>query len=483
MRPSFLDWADSALYLHDRAHDRPALAEWTAYQRDLLAHLFPGGADPLPYTRIVWSCPKKSAKSTLAAGLHLWFALYIDTPGEQYVLANDLDGSRNRVFRYALRALERNPKLRRGTDWKARRSEIEFANGSIIRAIPADLRGEAGGNQSFTSIDEPWGIIYANGVRLATEFSPVPTRPNSTVVYTGYQGWQQSKWWHDLIDTGLAGEAVPELAHLDNGDGGPACWRNGRLFVYYDHLPRMPWHTPNYLAEQQRVLPPAEYLRLWENRRTESADAFCTPDQWDRLLDSALRSLAPGDRRPLVLGVDAATRSDCTALVGCTWNAVSRKVEVVYVRVWQPGAVAGPVRLTETVGPEIIRLHREYRVAAAFYDPYQMVAIAEMCARAGVPMREFPQTARRIESDTHLHGLIWGGNLAHYGDPTLREHVTGAAVRPGERGLRIIKDPAGGSGVKVDAAVALAMAALGAVETLTTQKYALQIGPNVFYGG
>lgn len=477
LRPSFLEWATSlgGMYLHDKPH----LASFPPYQREILDHLFPRSAEgaPLPYSRIVWSCPKKSAKSTLAAALHLYFGLFIETPGEQYVLANDLDGGLNRVFRYLLHSLARNPKLTYGVDWQATRESVTLSNRTLIRAIPADLRGEAGGNQSFVSIDEPWGIIHEDGVRLATEFGPVPTRETSVVFYTGYQGWARSQWWHDLIDRGLAGEPVPSLAHLTNGDGAASCWHNGQLFVYYDHQPRMDWHTPQYLAEQRRILPRGEYLRVWENRRSVGEDMLCTPDDWDALYDPQLAPLHPGDQRLLVLAADAATRSDCTALVGCTWDGARGVVEVVYGHIWQPQE-GTPLQLTATIGPEIIRLHRQHRVIGVMYDPYQMVAIAELCKREGVPMVEFPQTARRIQSDTHLHGLILAQRVRHYGDPRLREHVLSAALQPSERGVRLTKI---GSG-PIDAAVALSMAAHTAVEALGSIDHRnVQAARNPFY--
>jgi phage terminase large subunit-like protein len=147
--------------------------------------------------------------------------------------------------------------------------------------------------------------------------------------------------------------------------------------------------------------------------------------------------------------------------------------------VWRPTNNA-PIVLTETLGPEIVDLHQRYKVAAVYYDPYQMAAIAEICKRAGVPMVEFPQTTRRVQSDTHLYGLIVGRNLRHYGDPTLGLHVTNALSKSGERGLRIVKES---SASKVDAAVALSMSALGAVEMLADRSKALELARNPFYEG
>lgn len=477
MRPDFIQWATSrgGMYLHDKL--KPTLATWQTYQADILRHVFPAGEGRLPYSRVIWSDVKKSGKTELAAAVQLYFGLFVDVPGEQYVLANDFEGARGRVWRYIEGSLARNV-LMTDDDWRVVGNEIRFKNGTTIKAIASDYKGEAGANLSIATVDEPWGIMSESATRLMTEFSPVPTRENSTVFYTGYQGWDgQSEYWHTLIDSGRA-EPVPELLHIEDGDGVPACWRAGRTFVLWNHKARMAWHTEEFLAEQKRSLPPSEYLRVWENRRVKNADGFCSEEQWQRLHDAGLRGLHKGDQRVIVLGVDAATKSDCSAVVACAWNDTTKKVEEVFTKIWQPDG-REPLKLTETVGPEIIRLHQAYRVAGVYYDPYQMAAIAEMCVRAKVAMIEFPQTSRRVQADTHLHGLIWGGNLAHHGDPGLGAHILNALTKETERGRRIIKEI---SSAKVDAAVALSMAALGAVEMLAGGESAVLVtARNPFY--
>jgi hypothetical protein len=482
-RPDFISWASSrgGMYIHDKK--KPTLAVWQPYQVDILKHLFPAGEERLPYSRIIWSEPKKSGKTELAAAVHIYFALFVDVPGEQYSLSNDFDGARARVWKSITGSLEKNPVVKR-SDWSQVGSEIRFNNGSMIKAIANDYRGEAGSNHSLATIDEAWGIIHENGLRLMTEFSPVPTRENSTIFYTGYQGFEGiSEFYHNLIDSGMAGEPVPELMHIDNGDGKPSCWRNGRTFVFWSHLPRQPWHTPEYLEDQKRSFRGRinEYLRVWENRRTKGADAFCTDDQWDALEDKTLRSLHVDDKRLIVLAADAATKSDSCALVGTTWNETTKKVEQVSCDVWEPED-GTPIKLTETIGPRIVELSQKYKVMAVYYDPFQMAAIAEMCKRAKVEMIEFPQTSRRVESDKHLHDLIIGGNIAHYGDPTLKDHVTNAMAKSqGERGIRIVKEL---SSKKVDAAVALSMSALGCVETLAGGRSDdMRTAKNPFYQG
>lgn len=480
-RPDIIRWATSpgGFYLYDK--QKPTLATWQPYQAAILRHLFPPGDGVLPYSRILWSEPKKSGKTELAAMVHLYFALFADVPGEQYVIANDFEGARSRTWRYILGSLEKNPLLKAG-DYTTIGSEMRLSNGSTIRAIATDYRGEAGSNHSLATVDEPWGIVHEGGLRLMTEFGPVPTRPNSTVLFTGYQGFVgQSNFWHDLIDSVLeGGQPVAGLEHIEDGDGKPACWAAGRTFLFWSHVPRQPWHTPEYLGEQRRAFRGREneYLRVWANRRVKNTDSFCKEEQWDKLLDEKLRALSPGDKRPIVLGADAATKDDCAALEGTTWNKELRRVDHVCSSIWYPEP-GEPIKLTETIGPEIVRLHQEYNVAACYYDPYQMAAIAEMCTKAGVNMVEFPQTTRRVQSDKHLHDLIIGGNLAHYGDPELKEHVTNAMAKTSERGIRIMKEY---TPKKVDATVALAMSALGTKEVLVDDESSeMQAEENPFY--
>jgi phage terminase large subunit-like protein len=461
--PSFYDWATSpgGVYLHDK---KATLATWQPYQIDIFNHIFPGGEARLPYSRILWSDVKKSGKTELAYGVHGWFGLFRDVPGEQYVLANDYEGAKSRVFNAILGGLRQNPLLKEDTDWWITGNQINLSVGTTIKAIASDYRGEAGSNHSLATVDEPWGIVHANALRLMTEFGPVPTRPNSTIFYTGYQGFEgQSDFWHNMIDEAKL-EPVPELLHILNGNGEPACWRNGRMFLFWNHQGKQPWHTPEYYSEEKKAYRGRmnEFIRVHENRRVQDEEAFCSVEQWDSL-DKTVRAIHTGDTRRIVLGADAAVKSDCTALIGTTWNPENKKVEVLFSMVWTPDG-KNPLSLRKTIGAEIVRLHREHRIEACYYDPSQMATISEMCQEAGVKMVEFTQNSNRVTSDTHLHQLLWGGNLAHHNDPVLKKHVTNAlSKKQGERGLRIVKEL---SSMKIDAAVALAMSALGAVEVL-----------------
>ena len=77
-------------------------------------------------------------------------------------------------------------------------------------------------------------------------------------------------------------------------------------------------------------------------------------------------------------------------------------------------------------------------------------------------MIEMPQTSARTAADQALYDAIIGRRVAHYGDPTLTDHLMNAVVVHSPRGARIAKER---TSAKIDAAVALLMAAYTTVET------------------
>lgn len=484
-RPSFIEWATSkgGLYLPDKR--KPTLADWQPYQVDILNHLFPAGEGRLPYSSILWSEPKKSGKTQLAAGIQIYCALFMEVPGEQYVLANDLEGASDRTFQAIKRSLEHASNVPGSgitfKDWRVVGTKIIFSNGSEIKALANDYKGGAGGNQSLASIDEVWGFTADKDLGLLTEFAPVPTRENSIAFYTGYQGYEgDGSHWHTMIDNVLErGEPVPELAEIEDGDGKPACWRLGRTFLFFSHLPRMPWHTAEYLEERRMSMPLSEYQRVWENRRTKNVNAFCTDVQWDALEDKALRALFEKDEREVVLGLDAATKDDTCAMSGVAFDKKSRRYEQVYFKLFRPEP-GKPVSLTETVLPALKALKTTNKIKAVYFDPFQLAAISELCRKEGINMVEFPQMSLREASDTFFYECVKGKNIVHYGDKDLKEHVTNAVaiVKPDRDTIRLDKK---NSRRKIDGAVATSMALYGAKEELAKEPGEFKTIPNPFY--
>jgi phage terminase large subunit-like protein len=161
----------------------------------------------LPYADMVYSCPKKSGKSTTGAMLVLFAAVVIGGPyAAVYILANDQDQSVGIIFELAKRMVEASPLLRHSAKITATR--IEFpASGAFIQAVANDYAGLAGIEPTLIVIDELWAFTSESSQRLYDEAVPVPTIKVSGRLVVTYAGFSsESKLLEELYNRGLEGE-------------------------------------------------------------------------------------------------------------------------------------------------------------------------------------------------------------------------------------------------------------------------------------
>jgi phage terminase large subunit-like protein len=165
--------------------------------------------------------------------------------------------------------------------------------------------------------------------------------------------------------------------------------------------------------------------------------------------------------------LDGSMHSDCTALVGCV--RIDGVIHCVDVHIWEPDGSGKEVDQNKVMNT-IRDLHRRKLLRQPlYYDPYQLVKLAQDLRAEGIRCQEFSQGAERIKADTSLYKLYQEGGIVNYAHPGLRSHILSAAVRSyGDEEIRIIKPEIKEEGVgrvvgkldrKVDAAVAQSMAA------------------------
>jgi len=220
----------------------------------------------LPWDTVIYSCVKKSGKTTLNGALTLWWAFTQEAPNEILIVANDLEQSLARVFRTMEGIIEHNPELKQEAEVQTK--TIYLANGTTITAISGDYAGASGSNHGWVSFDELWAYTSESSRRLFEELTPVPTRKNSVrfiTTYAGFEGESQLLW--DLYTKGVdkekhadgQGERVhPDLPVYVNPEA--------RIFCYWDSVPRMPWQTAQYYDAQKKTLRPGTFRRLHQNR-------------------------------------------------------------------------------------------------------------------------------------------------------------------------------------------------------------------------
>jgi phage terminase large subunit-like protein len=401
----FTKWAEHFIILPSGEH-----IVFEDHQKRILDHCFSFDAEgKLPYSVIVYSCPKKSGKTTINAVVQAFFAYNVESPNEIITAANKREQAISRAFRELKGYIERNPVLLAEAA-NIIGNQVTLRNGTTVLAIPNDASGEAGSNHGLTCWDEIWGFVSERNRRLWDELTPVPTRKNSIRFVSTYAGFSgESALLEDLYgqvfkDTGEIREGV----FMPLGDELP-CFAIDGMFVYWDHEPRMPWQTASYYSSQKSSLRPNTYLRLHENRWVSSESGLFDMERWDTCVDPSHSYPLPDKRTALYVGVDASTKRDRAAVVSVYVD--QGKIKLGPKRFWQP-SVADPLDLEDTMESYLLELYRGYRLVRVNYDPFQFHRSAMTLAKKGLPMQEYAQTVPNLtEMGQTLYDLVQGGSI------------------------------------------------------------------------
>lgn len=455
----------------------PTLITLADFQKVVLRDIYPPSLKGLPRARnAFWSTVKKAGKSTLLAGLAMFTAVR-RLNAEVYVLATTRDQAKAVLYDKAQYAALEHPYWAPFVEEKG--NTLHFTSlGSILKVVPNSWRAIEGFFPDGVFVDELHAFTLDSD-RRAFDALVIPPQKQGCRWLTSYAGFEgESVLLEQYWKLAEEGERCDEELPIRYN-------RGASLWSYIDvgeEAWRMPWMSGEtweaYLAGLQAAPSPTAFLRFAMNMWASSEQRFIEVAQWDALEVREVGLKEPGEEeRAFVVALDAATKRDCSALEAATWNEDEKRSELIYSKIWETG---GDFDLRD-MGDEVVRLHRMYPglLIKVFYDPFQMAVIAGMLEEAGVRTEEFTQTNRRTQADTNLRDVITGKRLAHYGDPTLREHMKNAVARETSRGLRLAKEK---TTLKIDGAVAASMAVLGAMERLGFSDE-MEVKKNVFYGG
>jgi hypothetical protein len=268
----------------------------TGEQREVLRLAFAFDEDGrLPWDTIIYSTVKKSGKTTLNGALTLAWGFTQEAPNEILILANDLEQSLARVYRTMEGIIQHNPELK--LEAEVLQKQIFLDNGTSITAISGDYQGAAGSNHGWIFYDELWAYTSESSRRLFEELTSVPTRKNSIRFITTYAGFEnESGLLQEIYKLGVGKDEHPDgQGERIHPDLPVYVNRDARLFVYWDHEPRMPWQTEAYYASQKKTLRPGTYLRLHENKWASAEETFITPELWDLCVQLGRRPITDTD--------------------------------------------------------------------------------------------------------------------------------------------------------------------------------------------
>lgn len=444
------------------------------------------------YSTVIWSQPKKHGKTQIAGAVAAWFAAKIEPPNFVLTLASNQEQSAGLIFS----ALKPTIFALAGKVPTATNAvpEIRLPNGTLLKAIPNNYAGQAGGNYGATFWSELWTYKSERDRKLWDELPPVPTRFNSIRWVETYAGFEDEsellkdqflRVFEDFKETkirtksenGNVVEPVPGLEHirtnLGTGYERPSCYHipDEGLFMFWDHEIRAPWITEQYIKEQKAENRYSTFIRLWENRWQASEGTFLSPPE---LYDQCV-TLDGEEWGPMYLAGDASQRNDMSAIVGVQKRKVrlfgeeQERYRVMLVRAWDPHGQ--DLDLDETIAKYVKQIYDMGLLLGPFrYDPFQMHQVAVNLRKKGVPCMEFNQGQERLKADTFLWRLFNKELIDLYPSQILEDHVKAANAKEYENEqVRIIKGEASNPR-KVDAAVALSMACWTASQKILKKR-------------
>jgi len=427
-------------------------------ERAFLEHAFKlGDNGKLLYPELLYSAPKKSGKTAWAAITCLTVILLYGGPfPEATICANDQEQAQGRVFEACRRIIEASPLLKR--EAKITESRITFPSlNATITAIPASFAGAAGGNQCIACFDELWAYSSERSRRLWDELVPPPTRRFGIRMTTTYAGFEaESLLLQELYKRGKQQPLVGD--DLYAGDG---------LLMFWSHRPIAPWQDEAWLAQMRRERP-SSYQRMVLNEFAASESQFVDMSAWDACVLPSLTPVQEDKGLHVWAGVDASTKRDSTALVLCTYDKKTKLVRLVTHKVFTP-TPGDPINFEDTVEATVLEWRKRFMLRKVWFDPYQMAAVAQRLAKAGVKIEEYPQTVPNLTAATsNLYDLLQGRGLLLYPDAQMRLAISRAIIVESARGWRLDKLK---QAHKIDVVVALGMACLAAVKGQSESSY------------
>jgi phage terminase large subunit-like protein len=422
-------------------------------ERDFLSYAFKLDVNGrLLFTELLYSAPKKSGKTTLAAIVVLVVVLlYGGRYGEAISAANDYEQAVSRVVQQIKRIIECSPLLKH--EAKITQDRITIGR-AVILGIPSDYASAAGSNHNIAVFDELWAFQSERARRLFDELVPPPTKQIACRLTVTYAGWRgESVLLEELYQRGLAQPVVAPNLHA--GDG---------ILMFWAHEPVAPWQDARWLDEMRRSLRVNQYLRMIENRFVDNTGTFIELAAWDACINPVIGHTLTNPVLPIWVGCDASVKHDQTAIVAVTFDARAQQVRLVTHRIFQPSPTQ-PLDFEATIETFIRDLAKRFRLRRCLYDPYQMQASAQRLVRDGIAMQEFPQSLPNLTSASqNLYDLILSRSLCAYPDAAFRLAVSRCVAVESPRGWRIAKER---QVHKIDVIIALAMASYAAIQSQT----------------
>lgn len=486
-----LDFIKNYFYLYD-TEDIISLHPSQEYPLAEAMSRLPDGR--FKYHTVLWSWPKKSAKSSIVAAAADYNCLF-KAKSSWKLIGNDLKQADSRVGHYMRENIKIGQSkgygndagaialqnIRKATKISVSNYKIVYPNRSVVEMIPIDAAGEAGGNDDGTVYSELWGWRHKSHKAMWTEQTISSNRFGYAQrwidTYAGFEG--ESEILENLYKNVVSPENKLDIPHNDE------CYAANGIFACWVTKHHLPWQVAEYYESEKSTMHESEFNRIHLNQWGQSEQSFVDIKYWDACADD--RSPNDGGILPhekhdeIVIALDAAVTNDCFAIVAISrdkryppkYNADGEQISPEYfvrryARAWYPPK-DGKIQFDGEDSPksELKRLIKLHNVYCVTYDPYQLHHfVTEAEKELDTFFEEFPQGTQREIADKMLLDIIREKRFAHDGkDNELRTHIlnSGAKIIGEDKRLRIIKKH---PSKKIDLTVAMSMAAYQASQIL-----------------
>jgi hypothetical protein len=265
----------------------------------------------------------------LAAAADLEQATLIHAAVKRLIQANDPVLNRLRCVEHAVRNRE---------------------TGSELRIVSSDVRGSWGELPDFVVCDE---LCHWRSPDLwQSLLSSAAKRPESVLIVLSNAGFGRGWQWD-----------VREAARVD------PVWHFSSL-----NGPQAPWITEESLAEQQRLLPPAVFARLWLNQWQHSDGGFVSLAEAEACRDESWTMQEQGrPKTSYVASIDYAEKTDLT--VGCVCHREGDAIVVDRMDVVRPA----PGRPTQVrwVSDWMRDIAERFSSVRFILDEYQLLSVIQ----------------------------------------------------------------------------------------------------------
>jgi len=426
----------------------------TGWQRDYVDELY--RLDPVSGRRVYQESllllPRKSGKSTLAAGLALYHLTADGEMSPEVFLAANSREQAGAVFRQMRDMVQTSAGL---LDYVTpMRSHLESPdNLGIARVMSSDAKLQHGTNPSCSIVDELWAAKTTDLLTALTSGTGARDQPLTVIIST--VGHDRKSPLGELHRTAFE---MDDLLTEVRNDGFLTIVRdmkNGFLFWLYGppfdadwrynvdlddpevwrKANPADWITSEYLGRQRNKpsVRPSEFQRFHVNAWAEAEDYWLPAGSWDAGRDG-YQPIEDGAQ--VTVGIDLGLRRDRSAVVVCRRRIVDEELHFdVEATVFEPPTVEGVNFDIAEIRNHITSLAGKYDLQRVAFDPWRLEESGQMLEDDGLPMIRFSMGWERTgPASEALYDAIVSGRVHHSGDPILAAHVAAGATTTNERG-------------------------------------------------